>query len=64
MPLALLSELLGHADPETTKIYAYADTEMKRAAMEKADRKRNISPQPTAIWQDDEDMILKLSGLM
>ncbi len=29
MPLALLTEWLGHADPETTLIYAHADTEMK-----------------------------------
>lgn len=32
MPLALLTEWLGHADPETTLIYAHADTEMKRHA--------------------------------
>ena len=31
MPMMLLSEYLGHANVETTKIYAYADTEMKRA---------------------------------
>jgi site-specific recombinase XerD len=64
MPRALLAELLGHASVETTKIYAYADTEMKRTAMEKADRNRNTSPPPTPIWQDDDDMILKLSGLI
>ncbi len=36
MPLAVLSEFLGHENPETTLIYAYADTEMKRQAVEKA----------------------------
>lgn len=36
MPLAVLSEFLGHEDPETTLIYAYADIEMKRQAIEKA----------------------------
>ena len=36
MPLAILSEFLGHEDPETTLIYAYADTEMKRNAVNKA----------------------------
>lgn len=35
MPLALLSEWLGHASIETTWIYAYADTRMKRIAIEK-----------------------------
>jgi site-specific recombinase XerD len=63
MPLFLIAEQLGHASVETTKVYAYADTEMKRAAMEKADRNRNLSPAATPIWQGNEEMILKLSGL-
>jgi len=63
MPLVLVAELLNHASVETTKIYAYADSEMKRSAMEKADHKRNIAPQPSPMWLDDEEMILKLSGL-
>ena len=37
MPIHLLSEYLGHVNYETTKIYAYADTEMKRLAVAKAD---------------------------
>ena len=36
MPLTVLSEFLGHEDPQTTLIYAYADTEMKRQAVQKA----------------------------
>ena len=36
MPLSMLSEFLGHENPETTLIYAHADTEMKRNAVEKA----------------------------
>jgi len=63
MPLVLVAEQLGHASTETTKVYAYADTEMKRAAMEKADSNRNLSPSVAPIWQDNEEMILKLSGL-
>ena len=63
MPLVLIAELLGHSSPETTKIYAFADSTMKRAAMEKADKTRNATPQPTAIWEDDEELILRLSGL-
>jgi hypothetical protein len=38
MPLALLTEWLGHADPETTLIYAHADTEMKRKALTKSQK--------------------------
>jgi len=63
MPLALIAEQLGHVSLESTKIYAFADSKMKREAMEKADQKRNVTPQPTAIWEDDEEMILRLSGL-
>ena len=63
MPLALVGEYLGHVTLETTKIYAYADTEMKRKAMEKADANMNNAPNVAPIWQNDEDMILKLSGL-
>jgi integrase/recombinase XerD len=44
MPLALLTEWLGHADPETTLIYAHADTEMKRHALEKANSATTQSP--------------------
>jgi len=66
MPLALLSEWLGHEDPETTLIYAYADTEMKRKAIEKATA--NGSPidtvQGVACWQGNEDIIQRLCGLM
>lgn len=63
MPMSLLSQYLGHAQVETTKIYAYADTEMKRAAIEKADSVQNRKYGPDEIWTDNEEMILKLSGL-
>ena len=64
MPLALLSEYLGHASTETTSIYAYADSEMKRAIMQKSEDLRSGGAQPVQpTWLDDEDMILKLSGL-
>ena len=63
MPIHLLSEFLGHANFETTKIYAHADTEMKRVAIAKADIIRQGMPETEPLWSDDEDMILKLSGL-
>jgi site-specific recombinase XerD len=65
MPLALLSEWLGHEDPETTLMYAYADIEMKREAIEKASMGKNtISPPNTErIWEGNEDMIQRLCGL-
>lgn len=64
MPLELLSQFLGHTSVDTTRIYAYADTEMKRAALEKITSKEPNTKTLTAIWGNDEDMILKLSGLL
>ena len=63
MPLALLTEWLGHADPETTLIYAHADTEMKRHALEKANSAATQSPLPVPLWHDREDIIQRLCGL-
>ena len=63
MPLQLLSEFMGHASLASTQIYAYADTEMKRLAIEKSSQtmEENISTKPA--WQTDEEMIRKLYGL-
>ena len=36
MDLTLISQWLGHASLETTLVYAHADTEAKRKAIEKA----------------------------
>lgn len=63
VPLALISEFLGHSQIETTKVYAYADTEMKRKAIQKAN---STIPDtvPDPIWKThDKEMIRKLAGL-
>ena len=61
MPLPVLSEFLGHEDPETTLIYAYADTEMKRQAVEKASEKLPV-PTMDALFPtwEDTDIIGRL----
>lgn len=64
MPLPLLSEFLGHDDPETTLIYASADTEMKRKAIEKATTELNLDQENAVpVWKDDDEMIRRLYGL-
>jgi integrase/recombinase XerD len=63
MPLALLTEWLGHADPETTLVYAHADTEMKRQALEKASSTTSQTPPPVPLWHDRDDIIQRLCGL-
>lgn len=63
MPLSILSEFLGHASEETTRIYAYADTEMKRKAIEKATPK-TIPGNEAPVWDTSDDEVLrKLAGL-
>jgi integrase/recombinase XerD len=64
MPLAVLTEWLGHADPETTLIYAQADTEMKRKALTKATQGTATSAEPLPIWHGREDIIRQLFGLI
>jgi len=62
MPLPIISEFLGHASLQSTQVYAYADTEMKRKAIEKARGSTNI-PNEIPSWQTDDDIIKKLYGL-
>lgn len=61
MPLSVLSEFLGHEDPETTLIYAYADTEMKRQAVEKASKESQIfqDKKEFPLWES-QDIIERL----
>lgn len=64
MPLSLISEWLGHAHLETTMIYAYADTEMKREAIQKATAPLN--PLKTPLSHNapmGPDLIRSLYGL-
>jgi len=65
IPLPLISEWLGHSDMETTLIYAYADTEMKRVALEKAtDNNHPLCTKTPAVSGDaDDDTIRTYCGL-
>ena len=64
MPLPLLAEFLGHVNLNTTQVYAYADTEMKRAAIQKACPQSISAPSAIPLWENDEEMIRKLYGLL
>lgn len=65
VPLPLISEWLGHSNMETTLIYAYADTEMKRAAIEKATDANHplCRQQALADGDTDDDTIRTYCGL-
>ena len=64
MDLTLISQWLGHKNYTTTLVYAYADTEAKRKAIERA----MANGEPTESLEEnytvkDEEMIKKLYGL-
>lgn len=64
--LSLISQWLGHSCIETTLIYAHADTEIKRQAIEKAipedsEIKRFINSERYTV--DDESLLKQLCGL-
>ena len=53
--LIYIRDFLGHADVKTTEIYARADPEMKRSALEKA--YSEIAPKVDKDWTDDENLM-------
>jgi len=64
--LTLISEWLGHKNFETTLVYAHADTEIKRRAIEKAIPKDTVLREHTNAKRykiSDEDVLKQLCGL-
>jgi integrase/recombinase XerD len=60
-PLVVIRDFLGHADIKSTEIYARADLDMKRRALEKASTK---SPTPSLpSWQKDQGLLEWLTSL-
>ncbi len=61
----MISEWLGHSNLETTLIYAYADTEMKRIAIEKATADNHPLRKQLVQNHDkeDDDSIRRIYGL-
>lgn len=53
--LIYIRDLLGHADVSTTEIYARADTEAKRNAIENA--YQSLTPEPLPDWTADHDLL-------
>jgi integrase/recombinase XerD len=59
--LIYIRDLLGHVDISTTEIYARADTELKRKALEKA--YPDLSAIDLPQWNQDEGLLAWLSSL-
>lgn len=56
-----IKDYLGHADISTTEVYARADNEAKRAALEKASE--HLGLPKTANWEQDDELLDWLSSL-
>ena len=59
--LVYIRDLLGHADISTTEVYARADEQMKRKAMENA--YSNPAPKDLPPWQKDANLLNWLRNL-
>jgi site-specific recombinase XerD len=61
VPLELIRDFLGHVDVKTTEIYARANLEMKRKALEKV---ADVSPLPKIpSWTQNKTLIEWLHSL-
>ena len=59
--LIYIRDFLGHESIETTQIYAKANPEARRKALEIMDNKMNTPKMPD--WNDDPDLTAFLKGL-
>jgi site-specific recombinase XerD len=59
--LPVVSRLLGHASLETTRLYAQPSVKMLREAIESVEPLKEKAKKP--IWEGDEAVMAKLSGL-
>jgi integrase/recombinase XerD len=59
--LIYIRDLLGHVDISTTEVYARADTELKRKALEKVYPDMISTNLPH--WSQDEDLLTWLTSL-
>ncbi len=60
-PLTVIRDILGHVDIRSTEVYARADIEMKRRALEQAVEAAPPMPQPS--WRVDENLMDWLRSL-
>lgn len=59
--LIYVRDLLGHSSVQTTEIYARADSEVKRIAIESA--AQDFVPNETAVWEKDKSVMDWIRGV-
>ncbi len=59
--IEMIRDFLGHVDAKTTQIYARANLEMKRSALEKISEPSSF--QTISCWQQNKDLLDWLRSL-
>jgi site-specific recombinase XerD len=63
VPVVVIRDILGHVDLKTTEVYARANLEMKRRALETVAASSSASTTPTMSWRDDRELMAWLTSL-
>lgn len=63
VPLVIIRDILGHVDVKTTEVYARADLEMKRRALETTATTSSAPTAPTPNWREDRELMAWLTSL-
>jgi integrase/recombinase XerD len=63
VPLVIIRDILGHVDVKTTEVYARADLEMKRRALETTAATSSAPVAPTPTWREDRELMAWLTSL-
>jgi integrase/recombinase XerD len=63
VPLVIIRDILGHVDVKTTEVYARADLEMKRRALETTANASNAPAAPPPTWREDRELMTWLTSL-
>jgi integrase/recombinase XerD len=63
VPLVIIRDILGHVDMKTTEVYARADLEMKRRALETTAKSPGAPATATPSWRDDRTLLAWLTAL-
>ncbi len=63
VPLVIIRDILGHVDVKTTEVYARANLDMKRRALETVANSPSAPPTATMSWHDDRELMAWLTSL-
>lgn len=63
IPVVIIRDILGHVDVKTTEVYARANLDMKRKALETVANSPTAPKASTVSWRDDRQLMSWLTSL-